>query len=113
MIKLVQSRDTWGTPDFKATLKRELEQLDISQLPLVQGMTQGSVPLEGSVEAMVLNFSETDDCVYAKVGIFYKSIIAGCSCADDPTPVDEVNEYCEVQIDIDKLTAESTILLII
>ncbi|MCF7822248.1 MAG: hypothetical protein K9M17_07410 [Mariprofundaceae bacterium] len=101
-----------GSPDFKAALKHELEQLDVSQLPLVQGMTQGSVPLEGSVEAMILNTCETDDAIRARAGIFYKSITAGCACADDPTPVDERNEYCEVQLDIDKSTAKTTVTLI-
>lgn len=112
MIKLVQSRDAWGTPDFKATLKRELEQLNPLLLPLQEGLSTGSHALDNNVEIMVLNFSETDDCIHARAGIFYQSIIAGCSCADDPTPVDEVNEHCEVELDINKLTAETTVKLI-
>ncbi|MES0372059.1 MAG: hypothetical protein ABUK11_07240 [Mariprofundaceae bacterium] len=112
MIKLVQSRDAWGTPDFKVVLKDEIEQLNPLLLPLQEGLSTGSHALDNNVEIMVLNFSETDDCIHAKAGILYQSIIAGCSCADDPTPVDERNEYCEVQINIDKLTGETTILLI-
>jgi hypothetical protein len=112
VVRLVQSLAARGSPDFKATLKRELGQLDGSQLPLVQGMTQGSVPLEGSVEVMILDVSEMETAIHAKAGVFYQSIIAGCSCADDPTPIDERNEYCEVQIDIDKSTAETTVTLL-
>jgi hypothetical protein len=36
----------------------------------------------------------------------------GCSCADDPTPDSKNNEYCVVQLDIDKTTAETTIDLV-
>ncbi|MDT8375375.1 MAG: hypothetical protein RQ867_01420 [Mariprofundaceae bacterium] len=111
-LRLRRSLAAWGSPDFKATLKHELEQLDVLQLPLVQGMTQGSVPLEGSVEVTILKACETDNAIRARAGIFYNSIIAGCSCADDPTPVDERNEYCEIQLDIDKATAETTVTLL-
>ena len=110
-IKLPQSRAAWGTQEFKTVLKQEISQLDFDHLPLVQGMAQGSVPIEGSVEVMILNFSETDSAIHAKVGIFYQSIIAGCSCSDDPTPTDVCNEHCEVQLEIDKLTSEASIRL--
>lgn len=60
---------------------------------------------------MVLGVSEENNFIRARAGIFYTSIIAGCSCADDPTPISELNEYCEVQLDIDKQTAEATIVL--
>ena len=42
----------------------------------------------------------------------YSGIIAGCSCADNPTPVSELNEYCEVQLEIDKKTAETKVALL-
>ena len=45
-------------------------------------------------------------------GIFYRSVIGGCSCADDPTPVDEQAEYCEVVVEIDKVTAEAKVTLL-
>ena len=107
-----QSLTAWGTADFKATIKRELEQLGVTQLPLQQGLTTGSHALDDNVEAMILNVSETDSSIHVKAGILYKSVIAGCSCADDPTPIDECNEYCEIQLDIDKLTAETAITLL-
>ena len=111
-IELLKSRAAWGTPEFKTVLKQEIAQLDIVQLPLVQGMTQGSVPIEGSVEAMILKLSETDDAIQAKLGIFYQSIIAGCSCSDDPTPTDVCNEHCEVMLKINKSTAGTIVLLV-
>ena len=112
MIKLVQSRDAWGTPEFKSVLKHELEQLGVAELPLQQGLRSGSHALDDNVEIMIFNVSETETTIHAKAGIFYKSIIAGCSCSDDPTPIDEVNEHCEVKLSIDKFSAEAKINLI-
>ena len=112
MIRLTQSLEAWGTPDFKATLKRELGQMGVAELPLQQGLSSGSVALDDDVEAMIISVSETDTAIHTKAGIFYKSIIAGCSCSDDPTPVDEVNEHCEVQVDINKDSAETAITLL-
>lgn len=62
---------------------------------------------------MVINsISEMENIIRVKAGIFYQSVIGGCSCADDPTPVSEINEYCEVQLDIDKATAATAVALV-
>jgi len=112
VIRLKKSLAAWGTPEFKSVLKQEIEALGVSQLPLVQGMTAGSVPLEGSVEAMILNMSETADAIQVRADLFFRSIIAGCACADDPTPENENNEYCEVELVINKSTAETAATLL-
>ena len=46
------------------------------------------------------------------MGIFYAGIIVGSCCDSDPTPVCEQTEYCEVQFNINKLTAEATVALL-
>jgi len=112
MIQFKRSFSAWATPGFKSVLKQEIEQLSVIELPLQQGLTTGSHALDADIQAMILNVQESEFCIQVKAGIFYKSIIAGCSCADDPTPVDEVNEHCEVLIEIDKMTAEATITLL-
>lgn len=61
---------------------------------------------------MINAVSEEAGFIRARAGIFYTGVIAGCSCADDPTPVDEQNEYCDVRVDIDKQTGEATIALL-
>jgi len=111
-IRLTNSLRAWGTPVFNDVLKQEIEQLDHDRLPLQQGLSAGSHVLGDKVNAMVIAASETDGAVRAKVGLFYGSILAGCSCADDPTPVDELSEYCVVQLDIDKATAETAVSLV-
>ena len=112
MPKLADSLHAWGTPDFKRILKSEIEQLDASQLPLQQGLSIGSYALDNKLDVIVIDAAEAEGHIRAKVGIFYTSIIAGCSCADDPTPVDENNEYCVVQLDINTSTAETTLTLL-
>ena len=110
-MKLTKSLQAWQTPAFEKTLRTEIEALDGNLLPLQQGLTQGSHALEDTVTATIIRITDTDDSIQVKAGIFYRSIIAGCSCADDPTPVDELSEYCEVLLEIDKATAETTITL--
>jgi len=113
MIRLTKSLNAWGTPDFEDMLKSEIEQLGAEQLPLQQGLSTSSYALDDILNALIISVSEGASFIRAKVGIFYSGIIAGCSCADDPTPVDEQNEYCEVQIEISKKTAEATIALLV
>ncbi|WP_303903218.1 hypothetical protein [Thiohalomonas denitrificans] len=103
----------WGTSDFTGTLKLELEQLDPDALLLQQGLSHGSYVSGDQFEVMILGISDSPGIIRARVGIHYSSIIAGCSCADDPTPVDELSEYCEVEIELDKATAEVQVKLLV
>lgn len=112
MIRLTNALSAWGTPGFENVLKKEIEQMDAGQLPLQQGLTTGSYALDGRHKAMIIGTSEDASVIRVKAGIFYSGIIGGCACADDPTPVNEESEYCVVQLDINKLTAETTIALL-
>lgn len=112
MIWLIKSLNAWGTPDYKVVLKKEIEQLDAGLLPLQQGLSAGNYVSGDKFSAMILGATEDENSIHARAGIFYNSIIGGCACADDPTPVSELNEYCEVRLDIDKKTAETKIVLL-
>lgn len=109
MIRLSNASNAWGAPEFTETLKKEIQQLNADQLPLQQGLTAGNYVSGNKFSVMILGTSEDEDFIRARAGIFYNSIIGGCACADDPTPVSEMNEYCVVRLDIDKKTAETTI----
>lgn len=111
-LKLTNSLQAWGTPEFNRVLKHEIEQLDASQLPLQQCLSVGSYALDNKLEAVILDATRTEDCIRVKAGIFYTSIIAGCSCADDPTPIDENTEYCVIQLDIHPDSAVTTLTLL-
>lgn len=110
-IRLTNVLEAWGTPAFQEVLKREIEQGDHACLPLQQGLSSGSHVVDAHLSAMVIRTFETADTICAKVGVFYASILAGCSCADDPTSVDELSEYCELMFEIDKSGGDTTVRL--
>jgi hypothetical protein len=112
MIRFTNALNAWGTPEFNGILKQEIEQLTIEQLPLQQGLTSSSHALDDRLRAVIISVVDERRVIRAKAGIFYTGIIAGCNCADDPSPVNEESEYCEVQLDIDKTTAETTVVLL-
>ena len=112
MIKLLNALEAWGTPDFENALKGEIQQIDTGLLPLQEGLSQSSHVSEGDISVVILSVTEASNVIRAKTGIIYAGIIAGSCCADDPTPMSEQTEYCEVQFDINKMTAETTVTIL-
>ncbi len=112
MLHLSRSRNAWGSPEFADTLKQEVAQLDARHLPLQEGLSQSSHVTDRPVQAMILSMDEDGGLIRVKIGVFYTGVIAGCSCTDDPTPISELNEYCVLQLGIDKSTAATTVTLL-
>ena len=112
MIKLLNALEAWGTPVFEDVLKDEIAKTDTALLPLQEGLAQSSHVSESDISVVILDVTETSKCIRAKTGIIYAGIIAGSCCEDDPTPMSEQTEYCEVQLDINKTTAETTVTLL-
>jgi hypothetical protein len=113
MIHLPRSLHAWGSSDFKDVLKREIEQLDVQELPLQHGLTGSSHVTDQPFQVMILSVNEEAGLIHVNAGIFYTGVIAGCNCADDPSPVDEQNEYCTVRFDINRMTAHATVALLV
>jgi len=112
MIRFKKLLGAWNTPTLDGVFKQEIAELDAGVLPLQQGLSISSHVTDRPVQAMILDLSEDADLIRIKAGIFYTGIIAGCSCADDPTPIAEQNEYCVLQFCIDKQSAETTVTLV-
>ena len=112
MIRLPKTINAWGTESFNDVLKVELQSFDAKLLPLQKGLSQGSYVNDDNFSVMIIRAAEESNFLKVKVGVFYTSIIAGCSCADDPTPTDVETEYCELRLDINKETAEVVITLL-
>jgi len=93
-------------------LKHEVALLPRELLPLQQGLIVGNAVAASPITLIVFNTHELGNELLIQAGILYQSIIAGCSCADDPTPINENNEYCTVSLRIDKATAEMTVMLL-
>jgi hypothetical protein len=111
MIRLDKTLRAWGTPDFEAVLRQEIAQLGADHLPLQQGLSSGNYVIDSPITVAINHVAEMENNIRVRAGIFYQGVLGGCSCADDPTPTGETNEYCEVQLDIDKITSETTIAL--
>ena len=101
---LPESLAAWQTPAFNATFCREVAQLEHATLPLQQALAIGSHVAERAPQVMVLSSDSSDRHLEIKAGIFFSTVIAGCNCADDPTPLEENNEYCELLFRIDRQT---------
>lgn len=112
MIELKAVLEAWKSDDFSSVLKSEIESLSAGELPLQKGLRLSSYAIDDDISATVINITETDEAIEAKLGIFYQGIIAGCSCADDPSPTDLQTEYCEVNVQINKANAGTVITLI-
>jgi hypothetical protein len=109
MIRLTNSIAAWGTPEFAAVLKRELQGLGGDGLPLQQGLSASSQVADAPIEVLILRVADEGEAILVKAGVFYSGVIAGCSCADDPTPVGENTEYCELRLHIHKGSGEARV----
>ena len=111
-IRLNESLAKWPGEDFPQQFCREVAALAFGTLPLQRAMERGSVVLDKPPRVLVLNNQQDNRQLCVRAGVFFNSAIAGCNCADDPTPLDELEEYCELQfvIDIDTGIARVDIL---
>ena len=105
MIRLSRALYAWGTPDFCDVLKQELMQMKIDQLPLQKAISMGNYVLDEPISVINVKAHESGGTIKVMAGIFFQTVISGCNCADDPTPVEKINEYCEILLNIDKKTA--------
>jgi hypothetical protein len=112
MLSLEKTLAAWQTPDFEDVFKREVEQLGVEELPLQQGLSQGSYASDEHLKVVVIRVSDKPEEIHVKAGIFYTGVLPGCACSDDAAPDNEYTEYCEVQVTIDLQTAESTVNLL-
>ena len=101
MIALPLSLAARHDAGLREVLKQELQSL-AEQLPLQKGLSQGSAAISDGAQVMMLAVDDGGDPMTVRFGVFYSAVIAGCSCADDPTPLDVVNEYCEFVLVVDR-----------
>ena len=116
MISFPNTLKAWQSNGFDSELTRifklEIAELGHKELPLQQGLSLSSYVSNEKISAIINKTEETPNNIIIKSGVFYSGIIAGCSCSDDPTPLDTQSEYCDLLINIDKHTAESSVKLI-
>ncbi len=108
-MKLTECLKAWGGSDFARLFKAEVESLRVDELLLQQQLCRGSVALDDDFEVMLLSSREEDGWLRVKAGVFFRGIIAGSCCIDDPTPVEPQEEYCELQFRIDRNSGEAVV----
>lgn len=108
MLRLARTLCAWGSPEFADIAKLEIAQ-HATQLGLQQGLVFGNYVLDAPIAVVIHSFAERDAYVSIRAGIFFQSVISGCSCADDPTPLSDINEYGEIQLDMDKVSASTQV----
>ncbi|MDH5326246.1 MAG: hypothetical protein OEZ68_08870 [Gammaproteobacteria bacterium] len=111
-MQLHKSLTSWGSSGFDQTFRQEVQELNSAALPLQQGLSYCSQVSESAINVVILASAELEHSIQVKTGIFYTGIIAGSCCSDDPTPVDEQSEYCELLFIIDKFSAETQVSLL-
>ncbi len=105
MPHLNKALKAWGTDSFSSQLGSEIEQLPHQELPLQQGLSHSSAVSDEPFQVMILRVNESSDQILAVARVFYSGVIAGCSCADDPTPLDTLTESCLLEVRLDKQDA--------
>lgn len=97
---------------IKQTLTQELNQLDKTQLPLQQGLTQGNWVVEQPIQLLILDLQTNAEFLSIKTLIFYSSLNAGSCCENDPTPLCELSETITMLLQISRHNAATQIRLL-
>lgn len=99
----------WGQDNFNDLFKETVSNISSDQLPLQQALSQSSYVSNSPLNVLVLETKANEQSIYVKAGIFFQGLIPGCNCADDPTPEETYNEYCECHFVICKLSGETSV----
>ncbi|MDJ0881160.1 MAG: hypothetical protein QNJ56_05870 [Gammaproteobacteria bacterium] len=111
-IQLSKTLGAIDCKEFNQIFKKEAEQLGLEHLPLQAALSGGNYALEEGISIMVNQVNQTGTTIEIRAGVFFNSVIAGCNCADDPTPIDQQPEYCELAFCINRADANTTIRII-
>ncbi len=109
MPEFTESLKNWKSGAFPRVLKNEIERLAPGSLPLHEGTSQGGYVDDSEIAVTIINCVDRECCIEAKVGIFFNEVVGGCSCGDEPSAG---SAYCEVQVSIDKTTADVTFTVV-
>ena len=109
-ILLPKTRAALGTPECLDTLRAELESLPATALPLQSLLSQTAYALD-DFKITILSAKAEADPARFRIGIFFRGVNPGCNCADDPSPLTEVPEYGEIELVLDKHTAEGVVTM--
>lgn len=108
MPEFTKALKAWKTSEFNTALKTAVVCLPPGALPLATGTTQGGLVDDQNISATILRSNETEHAIQAHVGIFFTELVPSCNCGENP---DEINAYCEIEVVLNKDTADVRFLL--
>ena len=91
---------------MRAQVGRRLVVVAAASLAVLPPDTPPAVADE-PITVLLLTAEADAEQLRVKVGIFFAGVLAGCSCADDPTPVEAQEEYGEWLLTIRRPNAEA------
>jgi hypothetical protein len=94
--------DLIDSPEFALWLQQKLGALPASQFDLQQALQRGSFALPETLRVSILSIERQGVTARIRINLFFKSVIAGCNCADDPTPADTLDEYGSATLLLDQ-----------
>ena len=109
MLNLHDALAFRNTREFSMQLKRAIEALDAGHLPLHQCVNQGGHVDASNMAVTVLNVTEVQDDIRARIGVFFTEVVGGCSCGDEPF---EQPVYCELGVTIDRQSGDAVFKVI-
>ena len=98
--------------EIEDAFKAELAALSPDALPLQQGMAHGNVADGDALSAMVIRTESDTDSLRIHAGLLFSSVVAGCACHNDPTPMSDQTEYCEALFEIERPDGRTRVSLI-
>jgi len=109
VTRFPRALQAWGSDIFGETLKNEVERLEPGVLPLDKGGALGGYVDDSDIGVTIISLTYNEQSIQARIGVFFREMLAGCSCGDEPSPE---NAYCEIQVRIDRVTAAAEFILI-
>lgn len=80
-------------------LNQALKSLTLKDLSLVECCYHSGNIDKDSVEIIILSTTKFDDRVQLKIGVFFREVLTGCACSDNPfQTISYENGYCEQQL---------------
>ena len=111
-MKLIRAIQAWGTPHFRDELTAEIACMGVTEWPLQQALRSGNYVLDQPPTVMINGVDENGEAIVVRVGLFFAVADAGSCCNGDPSQVEPHEEYCVVQLTVDRSTGETRVELL-
>lgn len=107
-FSLPKTLAAWEHGTFSETFIEEMASISPDELPLIKLLRYGS-DIVDQPSFMILGSEADEKAINIRSGVFFCSVLGGCNCADDPSPLDRHNEYGELTFSIDRLDASTSV----